>query len=151
MTDIIIDPEDPTQAFIGSSTDPVFGIATGDATLGNIHTADKCVGRTCIIHSPTQHHMRGWLLHWRDDRGIFERLCPHGIGHPDPDQEPYWEETGQQYQSIHGCDRCCATPPSDNTTHHLVPRADGMRCAYCKALASDLGPEPTQQICPEAP
>jgi hypothetical protein len=48
-------------------------------------------------------------LTWRSDRGIFERICNHGIGHPDPDQFPYWKEQGIfDTEASHGCDGCCA-------------------------------------------
>ena len=75
--------------------------------LVNVHAMDNCAGRPCVIHNPTDHHMREWQLHWRNDRGIFERICEHGIGHPDPDQFDYWRQIGQEWQSVHGCDRCC--------------------------------------------
>ena len=51
--------------------------------------------------------MRTWRLHWRGDRGIFERICQHGVGHPDPDQFEFWRVTGQEWQGVHGCDMCC--------------------------------------------
>lgn len=80
--------------------------------LYNVHSNTACVGRPCVIHSPTAHHMRGWSLLWRDDRGIFERICSHGVGHPDPDQRAYWRMTNQGFQGVHGCDGCCI-PPED--------------------------------------
>jgi hypothetical protein len=43
--------------------------------------------------------MRSWPQHWRGDRGIIERVCDHGIGHPDPDD--------RNRDKIHGCDGCC--------------------------------------------
>ena len=78
--------------------------------LSNVHSELTCKGRTCVIHAPTDHHMRDWPLIWREDRGIFERICEHGTGHPDPDQIPYWQETDQTYQAVHGCCGCCAAP-----------------------------------------
>lgn len=74
-----------------------------------LHTPDQCAGRPCVFHQPTDHHMRGWRLIWRADRrpGLFERICKHGCGHPDPDQFDYWEEAGLDYMSIHGCCGCC--------------------------------------------
>jgi hypothetical protein len=75
-------------------------------TLVNTHDeSERCQARGCVIHSPSLHHMRYWPLHWRGDRGIFERICPHGVGHPDPDQFGYWRELNQMWQAIHGC--CC--------------------------------------------
>lgn len=75
--------------------------------LENVHDASLCVGRPCVVHNPTDHHMRGFRLLWRDDRKIFERVCPHGIGHPDPDQFHYWRENDMEYEGVHGCDGCC--------------------------------------------
>jgi hypothetical protein len=61
--------------------------------------------------------MDSWPLHYRADRGIFERICKHSVGHPDLSQVPYWEETDQMYQTVHGCHideetgrGCCAAP-----------------------------------------
>lgn len=74
----------------------------------NVHPETECQGRACIIHNQTDHHMRSWRLHYRADRGIFERICPeHGTGHPDPDQFDYWAETAQEWQAVHGCCGCC--------------------------------------------
>lgn len=75
--------------------------------LTGVHSPKACAGRECVIHAPTDHHMRAWELNWRDDRGIFERICPHGIGHPDPDQFAYWREKGWKHAGVHGCDGCC--------------------------------------------
>lgn len=86
--------------------------------LANVHNPEKCAGRPCVLHNPTDHPMRKWMLLWRDDRGIFERLCPkHKVGHPDPDQFAYWREINQDFMSVHGCCGCCDvlenwTPPS---------------------------------------
>lgn len=79
--------------------------------LTKVHPMDNCAGRPCVIHNPTEHHMRRWELLWRDDRQIFERLCVrHGVGHPDPDQFDYWRETRQMWQAVHGCCGCCRKP-----------------------------------------
>lgn len=67
-----------------------------------VHPKTKCAGHHCCIHNPSDHHMKDWPQNWREDRGIMERICPHGIGHPDPD-DPCKDK-------IHGCDGCC-TPP----------------------------------------
>lgn len=75
--------------------------------LINVHDPASCAGRPCVIHAPTEHHMRAWKLHWRDDRSIFERLCAHGIGHPDPDQYAFWESINRESLKVHGCDGCC--------------------------------------------
>lgn len=40
------------------------------------------------------------------------------------------------------CQFSPANPPTwDGSTHHLVPRANGMTCVYCGRLESDLRKE----------
>ncbi|WP_125078773.1 hypothetical protein [Mycobacterium sp. P7213] len=100
----------------------------GGVLLENVHPMDNCAGRRCVVHNPSDHHMRDWPLVWRNDRGIFERRCPHGIGHPDPDQFEFWAQARKRWRpalsadvidgpyppqnpydgiGIHGCDGCC--------------------------------------------
>lgn len=69
-----------------------------------VHDPDRCAGEFCTVHKRSDHSMRAFPQHWRDDRGIMERICPHGVGHPDPDSP--WPKTSAQW--IHGCDGCCA-------------------------------------------
>lgn len=81
--------------------------------LFNVHTASECRG-ACPIHKPSMHHMRDWPLHYREDRGMFERLCPHGVGHPDPDSLHRMVEYHEDLEaSIHGCCHkgCCYAKP----------------------------------------
>lgn len=79
--------------------------------VDGVHSWEMCT-EPCALHSPTDHHMRDMMLHFRDDRGIFERICEHGVGHPDPDQYEWLvaqqgkDNANTQY--IHGCDGCCA-------------------------------------------
>lgn len=72
------------------------------------HDPDKCSGEFCCIHNPSPHHMRDWPMVWRGDKGQMERICPHGVGHPDPDDAAYRHRVGEGYKTIHGCDGCCA-------------------------------------------
>ena len=73
------------------------------------HTHDQCVGRNCVIHNPSDHWMRGWEKNYRADTGRVERVCKHGIGHPDPDDVAYWLAIGKTQTAVttHGCDGCC--------------------------------------------
>src|SRR6056297_1336700 len=76
------------------------------------HSKEDCKGY-CPIHNPSDHHMKNWPLHWRQDRGIFERLCEHGVGHPDPDSLAYIRSINSGDDlglSLHGCDGCCHKP-----------------------------------------
>jgi hypothetical protein len=47
--------------------------------------------------------MRAFPQLWRGDKNMMERICSHGIGHPDPD-EINLDKNGR---GIHGCDGCC--------------------------------------------
>lgn len=74
-----------------------------------IHDETECSG-TCPFHNPSAHKMRDWPMTVRTDRNaLVERLCEHGVGHPDPDSTRYltalWPGGGF---GIHGCDGCCA-------------------------------------------
>ena len=82
-----------------------------DGVVMNVHSAEGCGPLACVIHNPKPSVMDEFPLHWRGDRGIFERICPHGIGHPDPSQFDYWDaEYGEEAwaMSVHGCDGCCS-------------------------------------------
>lgn len=85
---------------------------TGCGTiLYRVHPrTDHCVERGCVIHAPSDHSMRAFPTHWRYDRQIMERICPHGVGHPDPDDMAYQHEVGNDGADIHGCDGCCTDP-----------------------------------------
>lgn len=85
------------------------GFEMGDGLLMvNVHAPEDCAGRHCVIHNPSDHHMREWKLNWRADRGLMERICPtHGTGHPDPDGLAYEISQGREYQGVHGCCGCC--------------------------------------------
>lgn len=75
--------------------------------LVNVHSPENCAGQVCVIHNPTDHHMVDMHLQWRGDRAIFERICDHGVGHPDPDQFTFWESIDRIDEAVHGCDGCC--------------------------------------------
>ena len=108
-------------------------IVNDHQTLTNVHSTQCCEGRRCVIHNPSDHHMRAWELVWRPDSRIMERLCEHGIGHPDPDDAWYrnWMHGGDKpLEDSHGCDGCC-TPPQTcidcnkeftGDLHYLCPK-----------------------------
>lgn len=70
----------------------------------NVHDSFACRGRYCTIHNRSNHPMRHLPQLWRNDKGIMERVCEHGIGHPDPDE--YMLAVDDSF-SLHGCDGCC--------------------------------------------
>src|SRR5579862_303155 len=77
-----------------------------DGVMPRTHPESVCEGEFCCIHNPSNHHMRTWRRNWRSDRRIMERICIHGIGHPDPDDAAYHTAKGNDI-SVHGCDGCC--------------------------------------------
>jgi hypothetical protein len=97
----------------------------GGEVLTNVHRASDCHPKPCPIHRPTDHHMVTWPQHYRhrierkiffrgqwvtlpgDYRNIMERICSHGVGHPDPDDLRI--RMGYDDGS-HSCDMCCVTP-----------------------------------------
>lgn len=87
--------------------EPVVGRQLDGGAVLRTHPAAQCSGEHCVMHNPSDHHMRDWPLNWRGDRGIMERLCPHGIGHPDPDSLAHLERVGTPDDGTHGCDGCC--------------------------------------------
>ena len=74
------------------------------------HRADACTGRNCVIHNPSDHPLKDAPLNWRGDRGLMERICDHGVGHPDPDDIAYKVSIGRMGEGVHGCcqNRCCS-------------------------------------------
>lgn len=80
------------------ATDPILGAYIGFVDL-QVHDEALCEGQGCCIHRPSDHHMVDWPKLWRADRHMMERTCPHGVGHPDPDD--------RNPDTNHGCDGCC--------------------------------------------
>lgn len=78
-----------------------------DIVIHNVHPEDECIGVYCPIHKRSDHHMREYPQYFRADLGILERTCPHGMGHPDPDEYAISKDI---YLAIHGCDGCCKPP-----------------------------------------
>jgi hypothetical protein len=84
----------------------------GEKVVG-LHPEKPSCKDGCVIHSPSEHGMRGMKTLWRDDRAMMERLCEHNVGHPDPDQVRYWHSvySGSQLFElmVHGCcgHGCC--------------------------------------------
>lgn len=83
------------------------GLEHGKQKLSNVHSITGCAGHPCPIHNRTDHHMRSFPQHWRPDRCIMERICPHGVGHDDPDCLLSRVRLGREAEGIHGCCGCC--------------------------------------------
>jgi hypothetical protein len=77
---------------------------TGTGQLVYVHDKSKCEGSHCCIHNPSDHIMKDFPTHWRDDRNLMERICPCGVGHPDPDDLAYKKMIGMDDAiGVHGC------------------------------------------------
>lgn len=82
--------------------------------LGNTHDPALCEGRGCAIHNhPSDHPLKDAPLYWRADRGILERICEHGVGHPDADSAAYLRSIGRSWENVHGCCGCCTVKGED--------------------------------------
>ena len=91
-------------------------VVDGRGRMTNVHDPANCEGRGCAIHNhPSDHPLKDATLNWRQDRGILERICKHGVGHPDMDSASYLDSIGQGFQNVHGCDGCCAGVTFDLT------------------------------------
>lgn len=71
------------------------------------HSPESCEP-PCALHAPSEHHMLDWPLNYRWDRGLLERICPCGIGHPDPDHMARVERLrGKEFAEAEGVHGCC--------------------------------------------
>ena len=73
-----------------------------------VHAESACEG-PCPIHLPSNHHMVNWPMKIRLDRvdKLTERVCFHGVGHPDPDSLSFLEKKLGDHVGVHGCCGCC--------------------------------------------
>jgi hypothetical protein len=102
--------EEDSELWFGSASESILGMSLGETVLRNVHPRRVCHPQNCVLHNPSDHHMRTWPTHWRGDRRLMERLCQHGVGHPDPDDVAWHVSQDRHYQDVHGCDGCCRRP-----------------------------------------
>lgn len=84
-----------------------YSTGTGQVIINVHERSAACDEFGCPIHSPSRHPMDDLPLFMRES-GLIERICPHGVGHPDPDSLAYFERRGRKGLGIHGCDGCCS-------------------------------------------
>lgn len=104
--------DDYDYVSLDHAAEPVFGAQREGPHVLRTHPVSLCINDpNCCIHNPSKHPLDSAKMNWRGDRGLMERICEHGIGHPDPDDIAYKRRTqGDRYASamaIHGCDGCC--------------------------------------------
>lgn len=112
----------PTEAehAIHARTDVVFVGPPEDRQPLHVHGPLRC-RPFCPVHWPSDHAMADLPLQWYEDVGILVRLCHHGFGHPDPDDQqvrlhPDLDE--------HECDGCCK-PTIDGEVRAALRLLDG--------------------------
>ena len=85
---------------------------------GRRHPMSRCrrEEEPCAIHSPSDHHMAHlpYLVRY-DKHAVVERICPHGVGHPDPDSVAWVKRRFGDEAAVeagtHGCwCKCCEVP-----------------------------------------
>ena len=67
----------------------VWLLADSGQLVVNIHPSKWCSG-TCVVHRPSDHHMRKLELSFDVEKKAFQRACEHGDLHQDPDERTYW-------------------------------------------------------------
>jgi hypothetical protein len=81
------------------------------------HGPAVCAGNHCTLHNPSNHHMIHWPTWWRKNINLMNRMCEHGILHPDPDDLAHKHRSrGAAWASRcarHNCDGCCTPPTSE--------------------------------------
>jgi hypothetical protein len=90
-----------------------------------VHEASACEGEFCPIHNPSKRAESIGYTHWRGDRRIMERICKHGVGHPDPDDIRV--RHGGRAEQVHGCDGCCnvmGMAMDEQGTYGIAPNLD---------------------------
>lgn len=68
-----------------------------------------CDVNGCAIHNPSYHPLSDAKQFMREDKfWLIERICKHGVGHPDPDSAGFIaKQLGDKSIWVHGCDGCC--------------------------------------------
>lgn len=115
MSEMWIIIDDHVERIVGTPEQQAIAGPGGDVgeglVIAGVHDGARCVGDYCVIHNPSPHPLSGWPLWWRQDRKMFERICSHGVGHPDPDQWHYWQATLPPLEAaaelVHTCCGCC--------------------------------------------
>ena len=102
-------------------------VATFDDDLRiAIHDQSKCAGRHCVIHDPSNHHMRNLPLVWNSMYRRTERICSCGARHPDPDHIEYVRitkgDTAAAQAATHVCcSRSCCVVKKPRSKKKVVP------------------------------
>jgi hypothetical protein len=76
--------------------------------LGNTHQPSQCSDHPCVIHNTgSLHPLTMEPAFWNAEQGCIERVCYHGVHHPDRDDEAYYISMGHGSRDHDDCDGCC--------------------------------------------
>jgi hypothetical protein len=93
-----------------------------DGRLMTVHAIGTCSGPYCCVHNPSDHPLRNLPLYWVPFGAVMERVCAHGIRHPDPDDVAHWRrlygDRAADARAAHCCDtdRCCENPTATHAS-----------------------------------
>lgn len=109
--------EDYDLIAVPNAAEKTLGVQLKGGAILQTHPAEACAGEHCCIHNPSDHPLNTAPMNWRGDRALMERICEHGVGHPDPDDISFKRATrGDRFadaEAIHGCDGCCKNGEND--------------------------------------
>jgi|SRR5690625_648052 len=81
----------------------------GEISTLKTHSQEECALEECDIHNRPK-EFEGFRLQWRQDRGLLEQVCEHGVAHPAPSEVAYSLKIGRDRNHLtHGCcsGLCC--------------------------------------------
>lgn len=111
-----------------------------------VHARNAGCEERCVIHNPSDHVMKDFPTNWRADRGLMERICPHGVGHPDPDDLAFKKtvDPDAKHWGVHGCDGCCSLGKSMNEATEAELREHDFPEELIEQLMEGKGPTSTE-------
>ena len=93
-------------------------IFTRNGDMLRTHPQSRCAGDACSIHNPSDHPLRDAPQLWNALSQSMDRVCSHGVVHPDYDDFAFNVRSGAsplrlRLLGAHDCDGCCHWPLQD--------------------------------------
>lgn len=83
---------------------------SGQLMLDVHANSPECQEHGCPIHNPSDRAVAIGTTHYNTERQRMDRVCEHGLAHPDPDSQDWRERHFGDRDDEHDCDGCCAHP-----------------------------------------
>lgn len=100
-----------------------------------VHSKDKCEGRNCVIHNPSDHPLRKYPTSWDDDRRLMYRVLEEQhIKIIDPDEMEYQKRRLTRNSIVllpHPLDVIEREKCPECGNGVLVPQNSGVKCNKC--------------------